>query len=64
MAVKGQLIIKDAVTKWINQWIKRELRRARGTGMENQGGGEGDRELDEDDRPGWRDPDVSRLSHK
>lgn len=39
MAVKGQLIIKDAVTKWINQWIKRELREAHGGRGELDGNG-------------------------
>jgi len=62
MAVKGQLIIKDAVTKWINQWIKRELRAARGARKrrreKNKGVRTGRGRLD------WRDPDVSRLSHK
>lgn len=56
MAVKGQLIIKDAVTKWINQWIKRELRGARG----------GRGELDRNGRPGvarpWRLSFVTQIT--
>lgn len=56
MAVKGQLIIKDAVTKWINQWIKRELREARG----------GRGELDENGRTGvarpWRLSFVTQIT--
>lgn len=65
MAVKNQLIIKDAVTKWINQWIKRELRAARGTGKKWRGKNEGN-ELDGDDwtrvvRP-WRFSFVTQIT--
>lgn len=65
MAVKDQLIIKDAVTKWINQWIKRELRAARGTGRKRRWKNEGD-ELDGDSRTGvarpWRLSFVTQIT--
>lgn len=68
MAVKDQLIIKDAVTKWINQWIKRELRGARRAWGRTKGEGEGggDGELDGDGQPGmvrsWRLSFVTQIT--